>query len=73
MLAMDDWDRATRSSEFRPFLRTQLTSIVSHDMTPPPRYWFGLSWGGGVQRMLVTTGTQESALSALIAGTDLPR
>jgi hypothetical protein len=72
MLAMDDWDRATRSSAFRPFLRAQLTSIVTHDMTPPPCCWFGLSWGGGVQRMLVTTGTQESALSALIAGADLP-
>jgi hypothetical protein len=77
MLAMADWVGITRSSEFTPFLHVQAAAIVHHDIhwaqvTPPGcatphRCQFGLSWDGGVPWMLVTPGTQESALDALIA------
>lgn len=77
MLAVADWDRATGSRLFLPFVAKQAQSIVHHDIlgekvrapgcTSPHRCQFGFSWGGGVHSMLITPGTQSSALDALIA------
>jgi hypothetical protein len=77
MLAVDDWDAATGGAAFRPFLQAQVRAIVRHDIlrTSPPlpacvtphACRFGFSWTGDVHSMLVTPGTQESALDAFIA------
>jgi hypothetical protein len=77
MLAVADWDHATRGREFIPFVDTQAAAIVHHDILgagvgspgceTPHRCQFGFSWDGGVPWMLITPGTQISALDALIA------
>lgn len=77
MLAMADWVQATGSTQFRRFIETQGEAIVHHDILgarrgapgcrSAHRCQFGLSWAGRVPWMLVTVGTQESALDALIA------
>jgi hypothetical protein len=75
--AVDDWSRVTRSREFSRFLRTQAAAITSRDIlgaTPrapgcrsPRTCQFGFSWARVLSPMLVTVGTQESALDALTA------
>lgn len=75
--AFDDWSRVSKSSEFVTFLRTQAAAIVDHDIwgaTPqapgcssPHTCQFGFSWARVLPTMLVTVGTQESALDALTA------
>jgi len=77
MQAFDDWTRVTRSQEFVAFLRTQATAIAAHDIlgaTPrspgchsPRTCQFGFSWARPLSPMLVTVGTQESALDAFVA------
>ena len=75
--AIDDWSRVTGNGEFSGFLRAQATAITSHDIlgaTPrapgcrsPQTCQFGFSWARVLNPMLVTVGTQESALDALTA------
>jgi hypothetical protein len=81
MTAMSDWTMATGSHEFFPFMRTQATEIVRNDIQGPApndvcpsthSCQFAFSWSHpfrttpGPER-LVTVGTQESALGALVA------
>ncbi|HEV3128041.1 MAG TPA: glycoside hydrolase family 76 protein [Solirubrobacteraceae bacterium] len=75
--AFDDWSRVTKRSDFSRFLRAQATAITGHDIwgaTPrapgcgsPHACQFGFSWARVLSPMLVTVGTQESALDALTA------
>ncbi len=77
MMAVADWVNVTGSLQFQRFIRTQARAIVHHDIygagphsrgcRTPAGCQFGLSWDGGVPWMLVTVGTQLSALDALIA------
>jgi hypothetical protein len=77
VLAVDDWSRSTRSKEFSAFLRGQATAISTQAIlgaTPrapgcrsPHTCQFGFSWARALSPMLVTVGTQESALQALTA------
>jgi hypothetical protein len=79
--AVSDWTMATGSHEFVPFLRTQAKAIVRNAIQGPVRddvcpsthsCQFAFSWSHpfrttpGPER-LVTVGTQESALAALVA------
>ena len=81
MTAISDWTMATGSHEFVPFIRKQATEVVRntiqghapHDVcTSTHSCQFAFSWSHpfhstpGPER-LITVGTQESALSALIA------
>jgi hypothetical protein len=75
--AIDDWSRVTKRSDFSRFLRAQASAITSRDIfgaTPrargcrtPHTCQFGFSWARSLSPMLVTVGTQESALDALTA------
>jgi hypothetical protein len=75
--AFDDWTRVTRSREWVGFLRAQATAIAAHDIlgatarSPGCRSartcQFGFSWARPLSPMLVTVGTQESALDAFTA------
>jgi hypothetical protein len=75
--AIDDFSRVTGSGEFSGFLRAQATAITSHDILgasrrapgcrSPHTCQFGFSWARALNPMLVTVGTQESALDALTA------
>jgi hypothetical protein len=77
MQAVDDWSRTTASTEFIPFLRIQAQAIVSHDINGATlsaagcrsahTCQFGFSWARALSPMLITVGTQESALDALTA------
>jgi hypothetical protein len=79
--AVADWTAATGSREFEPFLRSQAQAVVRNAIRGPARNGlcpsahscqFGFSWARpfgqtpGPEK-LATVGTQESALSALIA------
>lgn len=79
--AVSDWTRATGSREFLPFLHGQAAAVLHNTIRGPTKKGicssphacqFGFSWfmplsqTPAVER-LVTVGTQESALSALIA------
>lgn len=81
MQAISDWTMATGSHEFFPFIDRQATAVVHNairgsaasDVCPSPHSCqFAFSWSHpfhttpGPER-LTTVGTQESALSALIA------
>lgn len=75
VLAMADWAAASGSSEFRPFLHDQVRSLLEHDVwagrssgcRAGHACQFGFSWVGGVPKMLVSVGTQESAVDAFTA------
>lgn len=81
MMALSDWTMATGSHEFLPFMRRQATAVVRNAIQGPATQHicssthacqFAFSWSHpfrttpGPER-LVTVGTQESALDALIA------
>ena len=75
--AIDDWSRTTRSNQFSSFLRAQAAAIVGRDILgasarapgcrSPHTCQFGFSWARALSPMLVTIGTQESALDGLTA------
>jgi hypothetical protein len=75
--ALADWSAATGSQEFEGFLHAQATAVLTNDVwgataqspgcRSPHTCQFGLSWARPVSPMLVTDGTQGSALSALTA------
>jgi hypothetical protein len=75
MQAVSDWSAATGSTEFGSFVGAQAAAIVSNDIwgaspqapgcSSPHSCQFGLSWARPLPSMLVTVGTQESALAAL--------
>lgn len=75
MQAVADWSAATGSTEFTNFVDDQATAITSNDIwgassgSPgcgtPHRCQFGFDWTGKAPTMLVTVGTQVSALDAL--------
>lgn len=77
MQAVADYSAATRSSEFSSFVDAQANAITSDDIwgassgSPgcgtPHACQFGFDWTGQVPTMLVTVGTQVSALDALTA------
>lgn len=77
MQAVADWSAATKSSEFSSFVDDQANAITSDDIwgaspsSPgcgtPHGCQFGFDWTGQVPTMLVTVGTQVSALDALTA------
>ncbi len=75
---VSDWASATLSAQFNAFLQAQPTAVLNNDVlgasTPsapcdsPHSCQFGMSWARQVSPMLVSAGTQESALVALTAG-----
>jgi hypothetical protein len=75
MQAVADWSAATGSKEFSGFVHNQATAITSDDIwgagsaspgcRTPHGCQFGFDWTGQVPTMLVTVGTQVSALDAL--------
>jgi hypothetical protein len=79
--AVADWTTATGSREFVPFLRAQAEAVVRNSIRGPIRHGvcasahscqFAFSWARPLRstpgpERLTTVGTQESALSALIA------
>lgn len=79
--AVSDWTAATGSREFEPFLRAQAQAVVRDSIRGPTRNGicpsahscqFAFSWARpfgqtSPSQQLDTVGTQESALSALIA------
>jgi hypothetical protein len=81
MQAVSDWTTATGSREFAPFLRSQAQAVARNATKGPTRNGlcpsahtcqFGFSWARPFDQtpaveQLATVGTQESALSALIA------
>lgn len=81
MQAVSDWTMATGSREFVPFLRAQARAIVRNSIRGPTRNGvcpstyscqFAFSWSHPFSttpapERLVTVGTQESALDALVA------
>jgi Glycosyl hydrolase family 76 len=81
MMAISDWTMATGSHEFVPFIRRQATAIVRNTIHGPAPHdvctsthscQFAFSWSHPfdttpVHERLITVGTQESALDALIA------
>lgn len=77
MQAVDDWTNITQRHDFAAFLRAQANAIVNRAILgatshapgcrSPHTCQFGFSWARRLSPMLVTVGTQESALDALIA------
>ncbi len=75
--AFDDWSRVTKRGDFAPFLRAQSAAILKRDIwhataqapgcRSPHTCQFGFSWARALPSMLVTVGTQASALDALTA------
>lgn len=75
MQAVADWSAATRSTEFSSFVHDQADAITSDDVwgaspgspgcATPHDCQFGFDWTGQVPTMLVSVGTQVSALDAL--------
>jgi hypothetical protein len=78
---VSDWTAATGSKEFEPFLRAQARAVVRNATEGPTRNGlclsahscqFAFSWAVPFSHtpyteQLATVGTQESALSALLA------
>ena len=81
MTAVSDWTMATGSREFVPFMRAQAGAVIQNSITGSTRgrvctsahsCQFAFSWADPFSQtpsaeQLATVGTQESALSALIA------
>jgi hypothetical protein len=81
MTALSDWTTATGSREFVPFMRSQAEAVIRNSITGSTRghvcesahsCQFAFSWADPFSQtppdqQLATVGTQESALSALIA------
>ena len=79
--AVSDWTMATGSREFIPFLRSQASAVARNSVLGPTRggactsahgCQFAFSWALPLgqtpsRERLITVGTQESALAALIA------
>ena len=75
--AMSDWAAATFSAQFNGFLQAQATAALNNAVlgagpgsapcVSPHGCQFGMSWARPMSPMLVTEGTQESALSAVTA------